>query len=125
MTNVPKPDLERGAYIVYTDEPGEILSPGSTGGGGAAFYEVEMNTDTGEMTLSATYSELLEKIESGIVCYGVLSEEGAIMWLPIFGLTPGDKFNTYKAVLYMPLPEWALLAFESTTDNEYMVYTPN
>lgn len=25
MTNMPKPDLERGAYIVYTDEPGDIV----------------------------------------------------------------------------------------------------
>lgn len=125
MTNVPKPELDRGSYIVYTDEPGEIMPPGSTGGGGIAFYEVEMNADTGAMTLSATYSELLEKMESGAVCYGVIAEEGAIMRLPIFGLTPGDKLNTYKAVLYMPLPEWALLRFESTTDDEYMVYTPN
>lgn len=40
MTNVPKSDLERGAYIVYTDEPGEVLSPGSTGGG-AVFLEAD------------------------------------------------------------------------------------
>ena len=126
MTNVPKHDLERGAYIVYTDEPGEVLSPGSTGGGGVAFYEVEMNADTGAMTLSATYSELLEKMESGAVCYGVLSEEGFVfMQLPIFCLTPGDKYYTYRAVLYKAIPEWEMVVFESETDDANMVYTPN
>ena len=98
----------------------------STGGGGVAFYEVEMNADTGAMTLSATYSELLEKMESGAVCYGVLSEEGfGFMQLPIFCLTPGDKYYTYRAVLYKAIPEWEMVVFESETDDANMVYTPN
>ena len=41
MPNIPKPELEQGAYICYADEPDTIIDNtsggGGGGGGGAAF----------------------------------------------------------------------------------------
>lgn len=45
MTNIPKPDLERGNFIAYADEPGTIVDNaggGGGGGGGAAFEEYQI-----------------------------------------------------------------------------------
>ena len=39
MPNIPKPDLERGNYLCYTDEPDTIVD-NSGGGGGGEPYEM-------------------------------------------------------------------------------------
>ena len=79
MTNVPKPDLERGAYIVYTDEPGEVLSPGSAGGGGAVYLELETDhSQTPPYIPKFTYNDVKNNLLAGKFVYtrSIYSFEG-------------------------------------------------
>ena len=70
MTNVPKPDLERGAYIVYTDEPGEVLSPGSAGGGGAVYLELDFDSSqTPPYIPKFTYNDVMDNLLAGKFVY--------------------------------------------------------
>lgn len=71
MTNIPKPELERGAYIVYTDESGEVLSPGSTGGGGVVFLEAEYNNegDAAHYVPKFTYNDAKNAFLAGNFLY--------------------------------------------------------
>lgn len=110
MTNVPKPELDRGAYIVYTDEPGEVLSPGSTGGGGNAVFIINVDPDHRTYSPTFTYNEVKEAVISGKLPFtkAVFSEPtGATSYeiSPIFNLVDNasDNFsitdynNTYVA----------------------------
>lgn len=79
MTNIPKPELEQGAYIVYTDEPGEILSPGSAGGGGAVFLELELDhSQTPPYIPKFTYNDVKNNLVAGKAVYtrSIYSFEG-------------------------------------------------
>ena len=67
--NVPKPELERGNYITYTDEPGEVLSPGSTGGG-VVYMELDFDSSqTPPYIPKFTYNEVMNSFVAGkFVC---------------------------------------------------------
>lgn len=96
MTNVPKPDLERGAYIVYTDEPGEVLSPGSTGGDGNVVVIEGIATDS-SMEMQASYSDLYEHFNNGKVCFLHFAnyQFGNYGLMHISGISVHDTFSAY------------------------------
>ena len=116
MTNVPKPELDSGAYIVYTDEPGEILSPGSTGGGGGAVVIEGIANEAG-IEMQASYDDLYSLFSNGKTCvlhfaddqfstYGMLpivsiahaaSYKAIVLWSLTGGTTQNAEFEANSA----------------------------
>lgn len=72
MANIPKPDLERGNYLVYTDEPDTVIdSTGGGGGGGGVYFDAEydIESETPSYTAKFSYNDVKNSVESGkIVC---------------------------------------------------------
>lgn len=65
MPNIPKPDLERGNYLVYTDEPDTVYDNAGGGGGGAAF---DLDYDSSQLDPyipTFTYNQVKNAIERG------------------------------------------------------------
>lgn len=63
MANMPKPELEAGNFIAYTDEPNTVIS-GSGGGGGIAVFNIEVD-ENGVYNPTFTYNEVKEAVISG------------------------------------------------------------
>lgn len=116
MTNVPKPDLEHGAYIVYTDEPGEILSPGSTGGGGGVVV-IELTATDEYQEIQASYNDLYEHFINGKVCILHVAVDKYYMYgmLPIAGLAHSD--TNYKAIVIWPFTGGTTTNVDFEADN--------
>lgn len=78
MAIMPKPELERGNFIAYTDEPGMVIS-GSGGGGGDvqtlhAHYEL-----VGEIYVLdtvVTFNELKSAFDAGSTVHIELTQNG-------------------------------------------------
>lgn len=95
MTNVPKPELERGAYIVYTDEPGEVLSPGSTGGGGIVYLQADREAGSPLLVPQFSFNQVKSAFESGNLAIIKAADEIMTDYLYVENLTevPGDVYN--------------------------------
>ena len=105
MTNVPKPDLERGAYIVYTDEPGEVLSPGSAGGGGAVFLEADFVQIGSPLVPKFSFNDVKNALDAGQAVFikwvldsgsGMVNVNYLLVIQLTIDETPGDE--AYSAV---------------------------
>jgi len=65
MASIPKPELERGNYICYADEPNTIVDNaggggegGGGGGGGVVFLPATYNAETDLVTVDFTYNDV-------------------------------------------------------------------
>ena len=68
--NKTKPELERGNYLVYTDEPDTVYdSPGGGGGGGVSPFEISF--DKGDVTCNFTYNDLVNSISGNQFVFAV------------------------------------------------------
>lgn len=70
MPNIPKPELERGNYITYSDEPGTIYEPdsGDGGGEGGSLACFELEYDSSQLVPyvpTFTYNEVKNAVENG------------------------------------------------------------
>lgn len=68
MAIMPKPELERGNFIAYTDEPNTIVD--NAGGGGVAPFEITFG-DGGTITVNFSYNDLIEAISGNQFVYAV------------------------------------------------------
>lgn len=106
MTNVPKPDLERGAYIVYTDEPGEVISPGSTGGGGAVFLDADFVAIGSPLVPKFSFNDVKNALDAGKAVFikwtadsgtGMYNVNYALVLSQVVDETPGDEAYSVTA----------------------------
>jgi len=75
MTNIPKPELERGNYICYADEPNTIVDNaggggGDEGGGGGGAVQVlnghyDFGTEAYVLDSEITFNELKSAFDAG------------------------------------------------------------
>lgn len=70
MATIPKPELERGNYICYADEPGAIVSPGSGGGGGGgvAVFEANYDVEDERYVPEFSYNDVKSAWNEGKIC---------------------------------------------------------
>lgn len=78
--NKTKPELEAGNYLVYTDEPGTVVSPGSGGGGGGGTVQtLNAHYDFGGefyvLDSEITFNELKSAFEAGAEVHLELVQE--------------------------------------------------
>lgn len=69
MAIMPKPELEQGNFIAYTDEPNTVVS-GSGGGGGTVYLNMAYDADsTPSYIPEFSYNDVKNNVEAGkIVC---------------------------------------------------------
>lgn len=71
--NKTKPELERGNFIAYADEPNTIVDSagggGGGGGGGAAFFMMHYDADLERNVAEFTYNQVKEAFMAGQVPY--------------------------------------------------------
>ena len=95
MANMPKPELEQGAYIAYANEPG-IIVDGSGGGGGAVYLELNFDKSKEPPYIPAfTYNDVRDNLEAGkfVFARSVYSASGMI---------PGDA-SSYDVIEILPV----------------------
>lgn len=68
--NKTKPELEAGNYLVYTDEPGTVVSPGSGGGGGGGAVQTlnahyDFDGEFYVLDTEVTFNELKAAFDAG------------------------------------------------------------
>ena len=64
--NKTKPELEAGNYLVYTDEPGTVVSPGSGGGGGGFTVFNGVLADDGiTVVVDFSYADIIGAVGEG------------------------------------------------------------
>ena len=77
MPNIPKPELEQGCYIAYSNEPDTVVD--NAGGGGAVYLELDYDSSQLDpYTPTFTFNDVKNAIEAGNSVYArsVHSEEG-------------------------------------------------
>lgn len=101
--NKTKPELERGNFIAYADEPGTVIS-GS--GGGAAYLELDFDgLQEPPYVPQFTYTDAKNGIAAGkFVCARAVYSVG--------GLVPGDD-DTYNVIELLPV----LTVFDNGEDS--------
>lgn len=123
MSNIPKPELERGNFIAYTDEPNTIVS-GSGGGGGAVFLEADYVGIDAPLTPKFSFNDVKNALDSGqavFVKWTALGEDGQvnIVYCSVQALsyneTPGDE--AYSVIAES---QGNVLIFKATDPNATM-----
>lgn len=148
MPNIPKPDLERGNYLVYTNEPDTVVdSPGSGGGGSGESYDVDfiVTLTAGTLADYATipfftidgeeitgFEDLTEPDRQSIYKKTVTVKPGSVVE-PNYEITGYvlDNFSGCYGVQIMGsvniddfLPAWAVIADKKIAEL-YAAYVPS
>lgn len=98
MAIMPKPELERGNYIAYSDEPNTVVS-GSGGGGGGGGDGVAVFRATAEQiggdwveVVDFTYNDIIAKAENKPVFLIDFDSGNALCWLLVSATSTGGTY---------------------------------
>ena len=117
MTNIPKPELEQGCYIAYTDEPNTVVS-GSGGGGGGDIVIIEGIPSDANIEMQASYNDLNEHFNNGKVCFLRLANvSGCAIMLISFTKHSTDYSAGVVFTTFGETPTIAEFKADSATEN--------
>lgn len=113
MANIPKPELEQGAYICYANEPDTNVDNAGSGGGGVVFLPMDPTDESPFFLPKFSFNQVKNAFESGSlpVVKEVLSEETtdvALVYVQAFDANAED--NTYNVTLGVGSGEMSLTA---------------
>lgn len=102
--NKTKPELERGNFIAYADEPNAVVS-GSGGGGGAVFLEADYVDRESPLEPKFSFNDVKNALDAGKVVFikyvidGVpVSTNYKLVYSVAVDETPGDESYIVSAV---------------------------
>lgn len=84
MSNIPKPELERGNFIAYADEPNTIVdnSGGGGGGGGFTVFNGTLGEDNTTVIVDFSFADIISAIGDGnpVFLYIAVSDDEKTMF---------------------------------------------